>query len=63
MKTLKTIGRSASAVSAQFRTGAGSMHDRRAPRGGACNDVRELMDSYMEDREVQGELDSMVDEG
>ena len=42
-------GRSASAVSAQFRTSAGSMRDKRTPRGGSHNEERELLNDYMED--------------
>lgn len=35
--------RNSSAIAARSRNGAGPMHHRNAPRGGARNDQRELM--------------------
>ena len=49
-------GRNHIAVVAQFRKG-GSMHDKRAPRGGARNDQREIMES-LETDELGFENDS-----
>ena len=47
--TNHTMGRNHAAVVAHSRNSAGSMKDKRAPRGGARNQGRELVESYMDD--------------
>lgn len=53
---MSKMGRNAGAVAAQFRNSAGSMKDKRAPRGGARNNNRELLSTLDEDREIAMEV-------
>ena len=39
------------APAAKQRTGAGAMHDRRAPRGGARNESREDVEAWEQEAE------------
>jgi hypothetical protein len=62
----KKMGRSAEALSACLRH-AGPMHDRRAPRGGAHNETRELWEAYENESEetlglVNDESDNPADD-
>ena len=52
----KKIGRNAAAVAANFRNSAGSMKDKRTPRGGAQNNTRGFLAAYDEDREIAEEV-------
>ncbi len=51
-------GRNAYAQAACFKK-AGAMKHRNTPRGGAHNEYREAINTYMEDNEILDEIDSI----
>lgn len=54
----KETGRNVAALVAQFRNSAGSMKDKRLPRGGASNEIREYLEEYYQEKGEAEENDT-----